>query len=120
MKNRQQLLAIIAGLAIALFFADRFVITPLTNEMVSRTAAAPSSGGKTSPAIDTANAARPASTEIDVATCATTRSDVVQADAPNRAALLTTCRHHGWFLMPCADASCRRRAAMPAARCWSS
>jgi hypothetical protein len=30
MKNRQQLLAIIAGLAIALFFADRFVITPLT------------------------------------------------------------------------------------------
>ena len=29
------------------------VITPMTNEMVSRTAAAPSSGGKTSPAIDT-------------------------------------------------------------------
>ena len=28
-KNRQQLLAILAGIAIALFFSDRFIITPL-------------------------------------------------------------------------------------------
>jgi hypothetical protein len=57
---------------------------------------------------------------MDVATRATTRSDVVHVDDANRAALLRTCRHQGWFLMPRADASCSCRAAVEAARRRSS